>query len=72
MSALQRAVLNTGQTTYAQIQAELYEQGVDVSETTIRKAMRAVVDTSQAMRRSAWKFSAVTEVEARLRPGFSV
>lgn len=48
MSALQRAVRNTGETTYAAVQAELYEQGVDVSETAIRKAMRAVFDTLQA------------------------
>jgi hypothetical protein len=48
MSALQRAVLNTGQTTYSEIQAELYEQGVDVSETAIRKAMHALFDTLQS------------------------
>lgn len=48
LSALQRAVLNTGQTSYAEIQAELYEQGIDLSETAVRKAMRAVVDTSQS------------------------
>jgi hypothetical protein len=48
MSALQRAILNTGQTTYSEVQAALYDQGVDLSETTIRKAMRRLFDTLQA------------------------
>jgi hypothetical protein len=42
VSALQRAILNTGERTYARIWAELYGQGVEISETGIRKAMRAL------------------------------
>jgi protein-disulfide isomerase-like protein with CxxC motif len=40
LTALERAVLNTGRKTYPGIQAALYDQGVDVSETAVRKVIR--------------------------------
>lgn len=42
MSALERAVRNTGETTYAAIEKALYDQGVDVSEAGVRKAMKGI------------------------------
>jgi len=40
MSMLERAVMNTGQRTYIDVQAELYAQGIDVGETPVRRALR--------------------------------
>lgn len=38
--ALDRAVLNTGRTRLAEVQAELYDQGVEVSDMSVRRSLK--------------------------------
>ncbi len=44
LSMLARCVINTGESGYQAIADELYEQGIDVSEQAVRKAMRQVAE----------------------------